>query len=81
MLKKVIYLIFILVIVSSTCGSCNRYHQAGYHGPNRTLVKPPKKLKRQKPKANETRDKNEELVTHLWPESGASNTNLTFLGQ
>jgi len=55
MSKKVIYLIFIALFVSAICGSCSRYNQAGYHGPNRAFARPHKEWK--KPKTKKPRAK------------------------
>ncbi|MBN2761701.1 MAG: hypothetical protein JXR41_01330 [Bacteroidales bacterium] len=47
MTRKVIYLI-ILLFVFAAGGSCSRYHQAGYHGPNRVRAVPHKEWKQPK---------------------------------
>jgi hypothetical protein len=47
MSRKVIYLI-ILLLVFAAGGSCSRYHQGAYHGPNRVRAVPHKEWKQPK---------------------------------
>lgn len=39
---------FAALFVSAVCGSCSRYHQAVYHGPNKVSTKPHKEWKKPK---------------------------------